>query len=533
MSTKSPKERKLDVTSATGGALSARMEALIEAIPEGVVMFGLKGELLAINRRFAELYGVPVEDTLCLDLESCRKLILSTVNEKARPAIEAAMVHADSDPHQALEMDFELALPEPRTIAIRATPVLGQNGQILGRISLHRDVTDKRAWEHHTRELADMPNINPFPVFKCDAKGNVRFLNHAAENLLIGLGVDQKDAVRIFPPDYREQIASILEKRTGVLGMLHEHEDRSLSVTFSPDLRRRECMVIVEDVTEHRRADEKVRRYAHDLENTNRELRETQAALVQSEKMASLGNLVAGVAHEINTPVGSINSNADVMVRALRILKEVLSQAPPEIRDQRELTRTLSVLEEIGNVNQTACRRIVGIVQSLRNFARLDEAERKRVDLHEGLESTLTLVHHEIKNRIEVVRDYGRLPEVECFPNQLNQVFMNILVNATHAIEKQGTITITTRAQGESVTVTFSDSGSGITTENLAKIFDPGFTTKGVGVGSGLGLAICYKIVKEHSGKIDVRSQVGRGTTFTITLPVNAPPPPKASRQEG
>jgi two-component system NtrC family sensor kinase len=132
-----------------------------------------------------------------------------------------------------------------------------------------------------------------------------------------------------------------------------------------------------------------------------------------------------------------------------------------------------------------------------------------------------------------VVRDYGRLPEVECFPNQLNQVFMNILVNATHAIEKQGTITITTRAQGESVTVTFSDSGGGITTENLAKIFDPGFTTKGVGVGFGLGLAICYKIVKEHSGKIDVRSQVGRGTTFTITLPVNAPPPPKASRQEG
>ncbi len=536
MSKQPQDKRELKVSSAEATdnfALSARMEAVIEAFPDGVVVFGLNGELLAVNQRFAELYGVPVDDTLCLDLKSCRKLILSTVNKEARPAIEAAMVRADSDPLQASEMDFELARPEPRTIAIRATPVLDRNGQLLGRVSLHRDVTEERAGEHLTRELADMPNINPFPVFKCDAEGGVRFMNLAAENLLIGLGVDQKDAARVFPPDYREQIASILEKRTGVLGMLHEHEGRSLSVTFSPDLRRQECLIIVEDVTEHRQADEKIHRYARDLENTNRELREAQAALVQSEKMASLGNLVAGVAHEINTPLGSINSNADVMVRAMGKLRKVLSQAPPEIRDKRELTRTLDVLEEIGNINLTACRRIVGIVRSLRNFARLDEAERKKVDLHEGLESTLTLVHHEIKNRIEVVRDYGHLPEIECFPNQLNQVFMNILVNAAHAIEKQGTITITTRAQGESVTVAVSDSGSGIHAENLSKIFDPGFTTKGVGVGSGLGLAICYKIVKEHGGKIDVRSQLGQGTTFTITLPVKAPSSPNSSRQKG
>jgi len=181
------------------------------------------------------------------------------------------------------------------------------------------------------------------------------------------------------------------------------------------------------------------------------------------------------------------------------------------------------VLGGIGKVNKTACERIVKIVRSLRNFARLDEAERKMADLHEGLESTLTLVHHETKNRIEVVRDFGDIPEIECFPDQLNQVFMNILVNAAHAIEGKGKITITTRSNAGSVILTFLDTGKGISPENLVKIFDPGFTTKGVGVGSGLGLAICYRIVKEHGGRIEVQSELGRGSTFTITLPVRAP----------
>jgi signal transduction histidine kinase len=249
--------------------------------------------------------------------------------------------------------------------------------------------------------------------------------------------------------------------------------------------------------------------------------------------MASLGNLVAGVAHEINTPVGSINSNSDVMVRALEKLRHFLEEAPTEVRDNHELARTLSVLENIGKVNQTACDRIVRIVRSLRNFARLDESERKKVDIHEGLESTLTLVHHELKNRIEVARDYGDLPEIECSPNQLNQVFMNMLVNASQAIKGKGTITIRTHTEGDHVTIAFIDTGIGIRPENLDKIFDPGFTTKGVGVGSGLGLPICYKIVKEHGGRIDVESEFGRGTTFKVTLPIAEPETALMSEEEG
>jgi PAS domain S-box-containing protein len=512
----------------------ARMVSLLEAIPDGVILFGVKGELLGLNQRFAELYGISLDDAQCLHAESCREIVLRCLNENARSAIEATMLRTDENPRNASEIDLELERPERRIISLRATPVIGEDGRLLGRISLHRDVTEKRLWEQRMRDLADMPNINPYPVFKCDVEGRILFANQAAENLLLALDVPKENAIAIFPPDYQEQIGAILESRSGVVGILHEFHDRSLSVTFSPDPNRRECMIIVEDVTEHRKADENVRRYARELEGINRELRDTQSALVQSEKMASLGNLVAGVAHEINTPVGSINSNGDVMVRALGKLRGLLDLAPSEVRENRELTRTLSVLENIGEVNQTACERIVRIVRSLRNFARLDEAERKTVDLHEGLESTLTLVHHELKNRIEVVRDYGEIPEVECFPNQLNQVFMNMLVNASQAIHGNGTITIKTSVHGDDhVTISFLDTGVGIEPENLNKIFDPGFTTKGVGVGSGLGLSICYKIVEEHGGRIDVTSKIGRGTMFTVTLPVTGPADVPTSEEEG
>jgi two-component system NtrC family sensor kinase len=179
-------------------------------------------------------------------------------------------------------------------------------------------------------------------------------------------------------------------------------------------------------------------------------------------------------------------------------------------------------------VSREAARRITGIVGSLRNFARLDETGRKAVDLHEGIESTLVLAQYLFKNRITVRRDYGVLPRVDCFPNQLNQVFLNILVNAAHAIDGAGEISVSTHTapatetRPESVVIEIVDTGCGIPPEHLGRIFDPGFTTKGVGIGTGLGLAICYRIVAAHHGRIDVDSTPGRGTTVRITLPAKA-----------
>jgi len=235
---------------------------------------------------------------------------------------------------------------------------------------------------------------------------------------------------------------------------------------------------------------------------------------IQADKMAALGLLVAGVAHEINTPMGAIHSNNDNMRRAVAKIRKLLGP-----QEQEEVERLFDIVDEVCRNNEAATERIMKIVHSLKNFARLDEAERKEVDIHEGIESTLTLVQHQLKNRIRVEKQFADLPEIQCHPIQLNQVFMNILVNAAHAIPDQGTITIKTLKEGGNVKVVIGDTGVGIPQEHLAKIFDPGFTTKGVGLGTGLGLSICYKIVQDHNGKIEVESS-SAGTIFTITLPI-------------
>src|SRR5262245_36931540 len=238
--------------------------------------------------------------------------------------------------------------------------------------------------------------------------------------------------------------------------------------------------------------------------------------LIQSEKMAALGVLVAGVAHEINTPMGAIHSNNDIMTRAVAKIRERLAPSP-----DKEIKRLLDILGEVCRNNEIATDRIMKIVRSLKNFARLDEAERKKVNLHEGIESTLTLLQHLLKGRIRIRRQFGNIEEIECFPNQLNQVFMNILVNAAQAIKERGEITVKTWRDGDWIKIAISDTGVGISSEYLSKVFDPGFTTKGVGVGTGLGLSICYKIIEDHHGRIDVDSS-NQGTTFTIILPLQA-----------
>jgi signal transduction histidine kinase len=257
-----------------------------------------------------------------------------------------------------------------------------------------------------------------------------------------------------------------------------------------------------------------------DLEHANRHLKDTQTQLVQSEKMASLGMLVAGVAHEINTPVGAISSMHETLVKAVAKVDVAVSNGCSEQCDVKEKTsKPLQIIGEANRVIAEGTGRVTNIVRRLRSFARLDEAELIKADINDGLEDTLILLHHELKHTIEVVREYGDLPRIPCYAAQLNQVFLNLLVNARQAIKGKGTITIRTALRGDRVVVEIRDTGEGIPGEQLGRIFDPGYTTKGVGVGTGLGLSICYQIVESHRGRIEVESEVGKGTTFTVSLP--------------
>jgi signal transduction histidine kinase len=268
-----------------------------------------------------------------------------------------------------------------------------------------------------------------------------------------------------------------------------------------------------------------VRERTHELSETNVELqstltklRDTQAQLIQSEKMASLGHLAAGIAHEINNPAGAVASSADISRRCADKLTGQIEQSQQQ--PSKDIARTLDILKDTNHAAIEAARRISKVVNSLRNFSRLDEAEIQTVDIHEGIESTLTLLAHELGEDIEVKKTFGNIPPIQCYPAELNQVFMNIIRNGIRAIESKGTLTIKTRALNDRVYIEIADNGRGIPEKDLARVFDPGFAAWDVGVGTGLGLSISHNIVTKHEGIIEVASTPGRGSVFTVILPL-------------
>lgn len=274
-----------------------------------------------------------------------------------------------------------------------------------------------------------------------------------------------------------------------------------------------------------------------ELRGAYQRLEELQNQLLHSEKMASIGQLAAGVAHEINNPIGYVNSNLGTLENyvgdlvALLDAYERAETAPATDPGPLDKVRALKARIDIDYLKRdifpllAECKdglgRVKKIIQDLRDFSRADASEQWQwADLHKGLDSTLNIVWNEIKYKAEVVREYGEIPEIECLPSQLNQVFMNILLNAAQAIEERGTITLRTGRQGEEVWVEISDTGKGIAPEHLKRIFDPFFTTKPVGKGTGLGLSISYGIVQRHRGRIEVQSEPGKGATFRVWLPI-------------
>jgi signal transduction histidine kinase len=290
---------------------------------------------------------------------------------------------------------------------------------------------------------------------------------------------------------------------------------------------------------EHARTAE-LRRLNESLQASHRQLEQAQSQLVQSEKMASIGQLAAGVAHEINNPIGFVTSNLGSLEKYLDDLLRLLAayeRHEPALRTSDavayaeicavkqaiELDFLRADLPALLAESKDGLRRVKEIVQGLKDFSHAGTGEWHNADLNAGLESTLAIVNNEIKYKATVEKRLGALPAVECLPLELNQVFMNLLVNAAQAIADKGAITLSSGVEGEHVWVEVADTGCGIPPEHRTRIFDPFFTTKEVGKGTGLGLAISYGIVQKHHGRIDVASEVGHGSTFRVTLPIRQP----------
>jgi two-component system, NtrC family, sensor kinase len=375
----------------------------------------------------------------------------------------------------------------------------------------------KKEWEETMDCIDDM-------VAVVDYDGRVRRCNRAFADLT------GRPCAGVTSCNWQELLRGVgleVAELQGSADIFHEPSKRWFTVKSYP-YGNGGKVIMLHDLTQ-------IKTVSEQLAAAYKELTSTHSQLLQQEKMASIGQLAAGVAHEINNPIAFVSSNLATMAKYLDRLESFLKLqsaaleefGAAEIREELAVARRklkvdymlddgASLLRE----SQDGAERVRAIVQNLKSFSRVNDGQLSYVDLNDCLESTISIAWNELKYKATLHRDYGQLPQVKCLPQQLNQVFLNMLVNAAHAIDKQGEITVTTRLEGSRVSVAIKDTGCGIPEENRSRIFEPFFTTKEVGKGTGLGLSISYDIIKKHNGTIEVESGVGTGTTFIITLPV-------------
>lgn len=503
--------------------LRACFDACLDSSSYGVLVLGQKGRVLALNRHLTALFGLPqapqlgedgrkVLDQIAVRFENPRGF-----HDRVRHARSGAR-QPDPGPELSLESWLDEALPlaenPARRISIACTPIrrgqreLGEAWSFEDASEVSRDDALLQTLGEASATAYVITRVTDATILYANAE-MARLLGTTAEALIGTRSVDFYDN----PGDRQTYVEKLLTD-----GSVRSHEVRMRRAdgsTFWSLLSMNRLELGGETVAIGSLYDITARKQAEQEQQAAlKQLKEAQAMLITSEKMAALGALVAGIAHEINTPVGAMLSMHDTLVRAVQRLE-------PTIRKHGDARAQalLHTVEECNRVIATGAQRVALIVRRLKSFARLDAAELHDFDVEAGLDDTVALLHHQLKHRIKVERDYAGVPNLRCYAGRLNQVFLNLLVNGYQAIETTGTLRIATRYDARQVRIRICDDGCGIPPENLPKLFDPGFTTKGVGVGTGLGLSICYQIVQEHHGEIRVESEVGKGSCFEVILP--------------
>lgn len=524
--------------------LMRRNESILLSAGEGIYGVDLEGNTTFANPEAARMIGCSVEELI----GKPQHAILHHTRSDGTPyppevcpihkAFRDGMVHRNED--DVFWRKDGTSFP----VSYSSNPIR-HDGKLVGAVVTFKDITNRKreqaALEHSLSLLNATLDSTTDGILVADRAGRIVNFNQKFMDMwgLSTTGEAYQDHWQLMatvfdqlkdPESFSRRLKEIYADPDVEVCDVIEFNDGRVFERFTQPQRIGGMSVgrvwCLRDATARKRAEEALQQANNELEQKveerTRELRQKQAQLVQAEKMASLGQLVAGIAHEINTPLGALKSNIDILTRSVPKIKSLMfdQKMLQQVGESADMTKRLASLETLNIHNQTAIDRIVTIVSSLRKFARLDEAELDEVDIHEGLENTLILVQHEFKNRVEVLKDYGKLPLIKCYPNQLNQVFMNLLVNSSHAIVGQGKIFIRTYHMNNTAVIEIRDTGKGISQKDLQRIFDPGFTTKGFGVGTGLGLSIVYQIMKDHKGKIEVESELGQGTTFRIILPI-------------
>jgi two-component system, NtrC family, sensor kinase len=537
---------KLDVDTENPGA-GGWQGNVLDALATHIAVLDCQGLIVAVNQawtRFAHEngggvhgYGVGVN-------------YLDSVRASAERGDRSA-AHALAGLNAVLagqRSQFELEYPchgpsEERWFLMQVSPLPDTHGCVVS----HLNITKRKKAEQAHAQLAAILEATTDFVGMTDEKGRELYANRAFRQTR-GLGLSPDAPLGVMPDHHPDWAFHMIRDeglpeaaRNGVWAgetavvdpsgreipvhqVILAHRDEAGEIDF--------YSTIMRDISASKQQ-------SAALQQAFEELKRTQEQLVQSEKMASIGQLAAGVAHEINNPIGYLHSNLGTLgqyvedvYRVVAAYEAALSAlTDPHSRAAIEQAKKAAdfqfVLEDIPKLlaeSLEGIQRVRKIVQDLKDFAHAGESEDWQwVDLRHSLSRTLNIVHNELKYKAEVLQSYDDIPEIRCLPGQLNQVFMNLLVNAAHAIDTKGQVRVNIRQKNESVLVEISDTGCGIPPEVIGRIFEPFFTTKPVGKGTGLGLSISYGIVKKHGGRIELDSEVGRGTTFRIVLPVNGP----------
>lgn len=538
----------------------AALEAAFLHAAVGMAITDMDGRIVRVNPAYERMLGFEADELVGALIE---EVVPASDPEEARSLMEELL--AGSVDSFRLEKVYRRSSGEEMWMCATVSLLRDIDGQPAGSVRVVEDVTDRKYFERSveqlSREYEVILNTAGWGIVGANIDGKITFANPSAARML---GFDVEDllghAVREIHHGTLDglsggecdecMICSALHdglSRQGSNDVLWRRDGTSFPVEFTitPILEEGLVQGIVlafMDISEQLRIKRELHERIHELTELNQRLETMQTQLLQSEKMAGIGQLAAGVAHEINNPVGFVSSNLNTLEKYLCDLLS-LADAYATAEQDCDGVGHAAVFDRVHQIkksmdfdylNQDAralvveskdgLSRVKKIVQDLKDFSHVDAADEwVWADLHQGLESTLNIVWNDLKYKCEVKKEFGLLPDVLCLPSQINQIFMNLLANAGHAIEQNGTITLRSGHEGEQVWVEIGDTGKGIAPEHLRRIFDPFFTTKPIGKGTGLGLSLAYGIVKKHQGRIEVQSKVGVGTTFRTWLPVGGP----------
>ncbi len=537
----------------------ALLEAAFLHAAAGMAVVDLEGRFIRANPALERMLGVGSGELAGMLVEA---VVPARDPEESRSLMEELLAGSIDFCH--LEKRYQRSNGVEIWVRETVSLLLDGEGRLAGSVRVIEDITDhkyfERSMEQLSREYEVILNTAGWGIVGTSLDGTITFSNPSAARMLgfevgelFGHAVCDIHHSAADGTPYGKGECSIYRSlsdglsRQGSNDVLWRRDGTSFPVEFTitpilKDGQVQGAVLAFIDIADQLRIKRELHEHIHELTELNQRLETMQTQLLQSEKMASIGQQAAGVAHEINNPVGFVSSNLNTLEKYLRELLS-LADAYTAAEQVCVVVGMDTVFEEVRRIKNSmdfdylsddapdlvakskdGLVRVKEIVQGLKNLSRVDDSnEWGWVDLHQGLESTLNIVWNDLKYKCEVNKEFGLLPNVLCLPSQLNQVFMNLLVNAGHAIEQSGTITLCSGHEGEQVWIKIGDTGKGIAPEHLKRIFDPFFTTKPIGKGTGLGLAVTYGIVKKHQGRIEVQSEVGIGTTFCIWLPVDGP----------